>query len=224
VTDDAEVRSPAKVLWRVLAAVLGVAAAACMVMWGAGSNTATRATGSTIHQAVRSAAPTTVSPTPRHLVTAAAASAGPTALPVVLSIPTIDVRTRLLKLGEHQDGTVEVPGNPARAGWFRLGPPPGASGSSVILGHVDSMDGPAVFYRLKELEPGDRIAVRMDDGTTVRFRVHSSATYANADFPAKKVYGRRGRSQLNLVTCGGAYDASRGGYQSNVVVNARRTA
>jgi sortase (surface protein transpeptidase) len=223
VTDDAEVRPSTRARWVALAAALGVAAAACLVMWGASAQTTTPVTGSAAHPAVRPADPATSRPETRDL-TAAVAPEARAALPVALSIPAIDVRTHLLRLGERQDGTVEVPGNPALAGWFRLGPPPGASGSSVILGHVDSMNGPAVFYRLKELQAGDRIDVRMDDGTTVRFRVHSSATYPNADFPAKKVYGRQGRSQLNLVTCGGAYDAARGGYQSNVVVNARRTA
>ena len=115
-----------------------------------------------------------------------------------------------------------MPENPAVAGWFQLGPPPGAAGSSVILGHVDSTSGPAVFFRLDELSPGDRIAVRMDDGTTAQFRVRAVETYPNADFPARKVYGRQGRSQLNLVTCGGAYDSSRGGYQANVVVYSSR--
>ena len=141
---------------------------------------------------------------------------------MTLSIPAIDVRADVIRLGQHKDGTVEVPGNPAEAGWFQLGPPPGAAGSSVILGHLDSMSGPAVFYRLTELRPGDRLTVGLDDGTSVEFRVHSIRTYANADFPAKKVYGKQGRSQLNLVTCGGAYDSSRGGYQANVVVNARK--
>ena len=140
---------------------------------------------------------------------------------MTLTIPAIDVSTDVIGLGQHPDGTVEVPDDPAAAGWFQLGPTPGSAGSSVILGHVDSTSGPAVFYRLDELRAGDRIAVRLDDGTTVRFRVHSNQTYANADFPARKVYGKQGRSQLNLVTCGGAYDAARGGYQSNVVVNAR---
>jgi hypothetical protein len=65
------------------------------------------------------------------------------------------------------------------------------------------------------------VVVKLDDGSTARFRVHSVRTYANADFPAWKVYGRHGRRELNLVTCGGAYDASLGGYQANVVVNAR---
>jgi hypothetical protein len=63
--------------------------------------------------------------------------------------------------------------------------------------------------------------VQLDDGSSVGFRVHSIRTYANADFPARKVYGRHGRRELNLVTCGGAYDAGLGGYQANVVVNAR---
>jgi LPXTG-site transpeptidase (sortase) family protein len=156
---------------------------------------------------------------------AAAVSAVPAtprpARPVSLTVPAIDVRTRLIRLGQHEDGTVEVPRDPARAGWFDLGPPPGTPGSSVILGHVDSTAGPAVFYRLKELRVGDRILVRLNDGSTARFRVHSIRTYPNADFPAQKVYGSQGRSQLNLVTCGGAYDSSRGGYQANVVVNAR---
>ena len=71
-----------------------------------------------------------------------------------------------------------------------------------------------------ELQPGDRVVVRRDDGSTVRFEVRSVRTYLNADFPAQKVYGSHGRSELNLVTCGGAYDADLGGYQANVVVNA----
>ena len=213
-TDGLPTRSSKQRLWLALAALLGVAATVCLVMWGASSDPT-----STAAPAVDPSSSSTGTPA---VAAVAEAAPPPPALPLALSIPAIDVKTDVIRLGQHQDGTVEVPGNPAEVGWFQLGPPPGAAGSSVILGHYDSMTGPAVFYRLKELRPGDRIAVQLDDGTTVRFRVHSIATYANADFPAKKVYGKQGRSQLNLVTCGGAYDSSRGGYQANVVVNARR--
>ena len=206
-----------RVGWLVAALALAIAAAVCMVMWAARSNPGATAAPPADSSWSSPASPSTVPTTPL----APTATPLPPAGPVLLSIPAIDVRTHLLRLGQHQDGTVEVPGDPALAGWFDLGPPPGAAGSSVILGHVDSIHGPAVFYRLKELEPGDRVAVRLDDGTTARFRVHSVETYANADFPARKVYGKQGRSLLNLVTCGGAYDSSRGGYQSNVVVNTR---
>ncbi len=213
---SAGTRSASQLLWRAAAAVLGLAAVFCLLMWGASSNPTDAGT------LPGDPSPSTGAPAVEATTAVTAVTPVPAARPLALSIPAIGVRTRLVRLGQHQDGTVEVPGNPAEAGWFELGPPPGAAGSSVILGHVDSTSGPAVFYRLKELSPGDRIAVRLDDGTTVRFRVHSVETYDNADFPAQRVYGKQGRSQLNLVTCGGDYDSSRGGYQSNVVVYARR--
>ena len=81
----------------------------------------------------------------------AADPAPPIAKPVELSIPRIEVSTRLMGLGLEKDGSVEVPENAEVAGWFRRGPPPGSPGSSVILGHVDSLSGPAVFFRLREL-------------------------------------------------------------------------
>lgn len=143
------------------------------------------------------------------------------ARPVAVRIPAIGVSSGLARLALNDDGTVEVPEDPAQAGWYRLGTRPGALGSAVILGHVDSDQGPAVFYRLATLHRGDRVDVRLADGSAMRFRVRSVDTYLNAQFPAAKVYAARGGRFLNLVTCGGEYDASRGGYQANVVVHAR---
>lgn len=144
---------------------------------------------------------------------------GPPARPEYLSIPSIGVATDLIRLGLNDDRTVEVPENPARAGWFDQGPVPGQPGSSVVLGHVDSVDGPAVFYDLAKLEPGSTIEVRLTGGSVATFRVDRVATYPNEDFPAQEVYaGDPARRALNLVTCGGEYDAARGGWQSNVVV------
>ena len=141
--------------------------------------------------------------------------------PVALRIPAIDVDARVTRLGLNKDQTVEVPSNPADTGWYRLGPPPGQQGSAVILGHVDSMQGPAVFYRLRYLEPGDQVLVEAADGSTSTFRVIRLATYPNENFPAQKVYAAPGRRRvLNLVTCGGKYDPE-SGYQANVVVYTR---
>jgi sortase (surface protein transpeptidase) len=140
------------------------------------------------------------------------------ARPTHLRIPAIDVSATVTSLGIHPDQTVEVPANPDQAGWYRLGTLPGQAGSAVILGHVDSTHGPAVFYRLRSLTQGDEIAVRASDGSVTHFEVTSIATYANADFPAQKVYRPTGRPGLALVTCGGLYDSAHGGYQSNVVV------
>lgn len=144
------------------------------------------------------------------------------ATPVRLEIPTIGVTTRLVRLGLMPDRTVEVPGNADLAGWFHRGPAPGRRGSAVILGHVDSLDGPAVFARLQELRPGDDVTIRRDDGSRLRFVVTEAVLYPNADFPAQRVYAARGGRRLNLVTCGGTYDSGRGGYQSNLVVYTHR--
>ena len=201
--------------WRIAAALLTLAAVACLLMWAARSTPASEAAPPVSNPSTAS------TPTSRGPAPVAAPPAVELARPLSLRIPRIAVSTRLIRLGLQPDGTVEVPMDPDLAGWFRRGPPPGSPGSSVILGHVDSTTGPAVFYRLRELGPGDRIAVALDDGSTAWFRVHSVRTYANEDFPAQRVYGRQGRSELNLVTCGGDYDSDRGGYQSNVVVNAR---
>lgn len=141
--------------------------------------------------------------------------------PVALEIPAIDVSTPLMRLGLAPDHTVEVPTDADLAGWYRRGTPPGQAGSAVILGHVDSVDGPAVFARLGELQPGDSVQVSRADGSVVTFVVLKSATYLNADFPARRVYAAQGLRRLNLVTCGGDYDADRGGYQSNLVVYTR---
>ena len=138
--------------------------------------------------------------------------------PVELRIPAIALAVSLSTLGLNADGTVEVPTNIQQPGWFRMGPSPGQIGSAVILGHVDSYQGPAVFYQLRTLVAGDRISVGLADGVSVQFEVTSVAMYPKASSPDREVYGSHGSSQLQLVTCGGVFDSRSGHYLSNVVV------
>lgn len=90
----------------------------------------------------------------------------------------------------------------------------------MILGHVDSLDGLAVSYQLRFLTHGDRVGVRLRDGSVAHFAVRRVLTDPNAAFPARTVYAPHGYAALNLVTCGGSYDQQTG-YQSNVVVYTR---
>lgn len=168
--------------------------------------------------------PVTEAATPVARPPASSSRQRPRPSPVHLEIPAIDVATTLVRLGLMPDRTVEVPSDPDRAGWFDRGPAPGQRGSAVILGHVDSARGPAVFARLQELEPGDRVRVGRGDGSAATFVVRKAVLFANEDFPARRVYAARDGRRLNLVTCGGSYDSTRGGYQSNLVVFTRRDA
>jgi hypothetical protein len=141
--------------------------------------------------------------------------------PVRVEIPSIGVSSRLIRLGLNADGTMEVPRDYGRAGWFTGGAMPGQDGPAVISGHVDSKSGPAVFYRLRELRPGDTIRVRRADGGWLAFEVTGSARYAKAAFPTEAVFGPVTGPVLRLITCGGAFDRSSGHYLDNVVVTAR---
>ncbi len=91
-------------------------------------------------------------------------------------------------------------------------------GSAVILGHVDSRQGPAVFFRLRSLQAGDQVTVTRADCTVARFLVDAVATYPKTQFPARQVYGSHGYSALQLVTYGGDFDPKARSYRSNVVV------
>jgi hypothetical protein len=142
------------------------------------------------------------------------------ALPVRLQIPAIDVSTPLVKLGRLPDGSLEVPKAWGTAGWYDQGPRPGQPGPAVILGHVDSKSGPAVFYQLRALRPGDIVRVGLADGRTLTFRVQRLQRYPKDEFPTEAVYFPTLNRELRLITCGGEFDYARGSYLDNVVVYA----
>jgi sortase (surface protein transpeptidase) len=168
--------------------------------------------------AIRSAA--AAKQTPPMVATLAAARS----VPSTLRIPAIGLSVPLSTLGLNADGSVQVPSNTVEPGWFQYGPTPGQVGSAVILGHVDSYQGPGVFFQLRTLASGDQVFVDLADGETVQFTVNAVAEYSKQQFPAQRVYGSHGSSALQLVTCGGTFDHQTGSYLSNIVVYTSLTA
>jgi sortase (surface protein transpeptidase) len=145
----------------------------------------------------------------------------PESEPVVVSIPRIDTRSRLVKLGlDPDDGSMQVPA-PADAGWFTRGATPGALGPAVIAGHVTWNGAPAIFHRLGSMRRGDQVLVTRTDRRTAVFRVTRVARFAKSRFPSETVYGPIDHAGLRLITCGGTYDAARNRYLDNVIVFAR---
>ena len=142
------------------------------------------------------------------------------ARPVSLTIPVIGVRTGLVRLGLTSSGEMQVPSSTTVAGWYTGSARPGATGAAVIVGHIDSLTGPGVFFRLRLLHPGSRVYVRRADGTLAVFRVTSVRSYPKSRFPTLAVYGPVPDAELRLITCGGAFDVATGHYLSNVIVYA----
>ena len=161
---------------------------------------------------------------------AAAGTVGPAApkepslrrsAPVSVAIPDIGVRSPLLRLGLNPNGSMQVPDVSTSAGeaaWYKYSVTPGQIGTAVIEGHVDSQVGPAVFFRLGALHPGDHIDVSLADGMTAVFRVTGVREYTKIDFPTEIIYGPTNYASLRLVTCGGTFDYATGHYLSSVVV------
>jgi len=144
----------------------------------------------------------------------------PPSPPVRLEIPAIGVSTPLVRLGLDAGGRMQVPSDFQAAGWFTGAAEPGQLGPAVIAGHVDSRTGPAVFYRLRELRPGDLVRVVRADRRVVRFVVESLASFPKPALPADQLYGPTTAPALRLITCAGTFDRRRRSYRDNLLVSA----
>ncbi|MFI6904286.1 class F sortase [Nonomuraea sp. NPDC050394] len=141
--------------------------------------------------------------------------------PVRLRVPAIGLKTKIIPLALDKKGRLTAPKRYDVAGWNQAGPEPGERGPAVIAGHVDSKTGPAVFYKVRGLDPGDKIYVDRADGSTKAFTVHRLARYPKTAVPGRTVYGQTGGAELRLITCGGVFDRKKGSYRDNIVVFAR---
>jgi sortase (surface protein transpeptidase) len=164
--------------------------------------------------------PTTKTSTERHSTPTKSSSKGNRQMPrpVRITIPAIGVSAPVIPLGLNPDRTMQTPQSYSVAGWFRPGPEPGEVGAAIVVGHVDSHNGPGVFYRLRALQRGDRIGITLVTGRKLRFIVTSSRDVSKQHFPTALVYRHTRRSTLRLVTCGGRFDSSTGHYVNNHIV------
>lgn len=142
--------------------------------------------------------------------------------PVRVRIPAIDVDAEIISVGIDKNLAVEVPENIFTVGWYKLGPVPGAQmGSAVLVGHRDgAVDGAGVFYDLGRLRPGDVVTVFDAMGERLRYEVVAREVIDKDVMPMAELFSPYGQPLLTLISCGGSYDRSNGGYQANVVVTA----
>ncbi len=159
-----------------------------------------------------------VIPAPAGLADAATKALPAGLAPQRLSIPAIGVSSSLETLGIGAGGAVEVPKNPDRPGWLDRSPAPGQQGPAVIIGHLDSKTGPAVFLKLRQLKVGDPVVVTRHDGRKVTFTVDGVRSFEKTHFPTDATYGPVPGPALRLITCGGTYDHATKSYESNVIV------
>jgi sortase (surface protein transpeptidase) len=144
--------------------------------------------------------------------------------PARITIPDIGVDAPLEQLALRGDQKIAVPEEWDHAGWYETGFRPGEPGSAVVSGHFDDDKGaPAVFYELAKVQVGAEIIVAYPDGERYKFRVDRTdlvdATSVDREV-YDSIFGPAGEARLSLVTCDGAWDADRGGYDKRFIVHA----
>ncbi|WP_103353771.1 class F sortase [Amycolatopsis sp. CA-128772] len=142
--------------------------------------------------------------------------------PTSVKIPKIGAESSLLAVAVKTDGTISVPSvhTPMQAAWYKLSPVPGDVGPAIVLGHVDGDKKPGIFYKLKDLAPGDEVDVDRSDGKKLKFVVDRVTQVPKDTFPRDAVYGNSDKPELRLITCGGAFDHAEHSYKDNIVVYA----
>lgn len=151
--------------------------------------------------------------------------------PATLVIPRLQVEAPVLALGLDEQNYPAVPNDPDHVAWYTFTAAPGQTGNAVFSGHVDWVRRgrpiPGVFYRLRELELGDQIIVRREDGVEIQYRVIGNVAVEYNDPNVVKVMDRSAKDVITLITCGGTwlrdYRSPQGGsYSHRIIVRGER--
>ncbi|WP_051840474.1 class F sortase [Streptomyces sp. NRRL F-5126] len=144
-----------------------------------------------------------------------------------VEIPALGITAPVTGRGLDGKGAVDPPpfSTPGTVGWYDGGTQPGAAGTSILVGHVDTKTKAAVFYGLSAAKAGEKVRVARADGSVAEFTVDDVEVVSRKHFDADKVYGvsQHKRAELRLITCGGTFDRAAQEYTANVVVSAYLT-
>ena len=149
----------------------------------------------------------------------AAAAARAVHQPTQVQVGAIGLDAHVIPVGVDSKSQFDVPAA-TTVGWYRYGAAPGQPGASVLAAHVDYNGDRGAFFDLAKLEAGDRVEVKMDDGTTLHFTVTAVYQVQKHELPAEELFRKDGTPVLNLITCGGTFNPQKHSYNANVVVTA----
>lgn len=144
-------------------------------------------------------------------------------VPIRLKIPSLAINAPIESVGIDAYGVMLAPIDPVKVAWLNLGPNPGDIGTSVMNGHFGWKDGiPAVFDTLHAIKVGAKILVVDVKGVSTTFVVRAIKIYGFNTDATEAFESVDGKTYLNLITCGGAWDAVTKNYSNRLVVFAEK--
>ncbi|RIW26839.1 class F sortase [Bacillus salacetis] len=139
-------------------------------------------------------------------------------IPARIKIPSMDIDTEVISVGLLENGEMAVPEETEITGWYDRGVKAGAEGNAVIAGHVDSQEGPAIFFYLKNMEIGEEVTVSDESGKELTFKVKAKESYKDEEAPIEKIFGPDKERNLNLITCTGTFNHDEHLYPDRLVI------
>jgi LPXTG-site transpeptidase (sortase) family protein len=140
-----------------------------------------------------------------------------------LIIPSAGIDAPVVVKGVDAAGVMQSPDNAFDTAWYDFSAKPGYGGNAVFSGHVDYINvGKAVFWELKDLNPGDEIQIRLEDGTVYRYAVNFKQQYDAATAPVEEIVGPTPRETITLITCSGTFSNVSHQYDKRLIVRAER--
>ncbi len=146
--------------------------------------------------------------------------------PRFIRIPSIGVdTTRVLETGLTDDGAVETPEGIYDTSWFNGSAKiTDETGAIFVVGHYVGPNEAGVFFNLEDLNKGDIIEIEQGDGTKSFFKVVEIIDYSinNVDMARSLAPVDPSKLGLNLMTCGGNWDAGIQQYDRRTLVRTVR--
>ena len=140
----------------------------------------------------------------------------------ILTIPAIRISAPVVPMGLRRDGFMDLPYNPHQVAWYHFTGKPGTGGNAVFSAHVDYINyGPAVFWNLHNLHPGDDVSIRLSDATLIHYSVTESYTIPKEQLDIQRLVAPTDTETVTLITCAGAF--ANDDYSHRVIVRAERT-
>jgi LPXTG-site transpeptidase (sortase) family protein len=140
-----------------------------------------------------------------------------------LVIPAVGIDAAVVVKGVDAAGVMQAPDNAFDTAWYDFSAKPGYGGNAVFSGHVDYINvGKAVFWDIKDLNEGDEIHVRLDDGTVYRYAVTFKQQYEASTAPVSEIVGPTPKETVTLITCSGTFSSATHQYDKRLVVRAER--
>lgn len=145
-------------------------------------------------------------------------------VPLAIRIPNAAVDASVERL-DIVDGVMPNPSGPWVVSWYHDLATLGRRDNVVMAGHVDYWDvGPAVFWNLSQLVPGDQMDVLSENDKTFTYALEWTKNYVVAEMTREdfdEMLGAAGGEALTLITCAiGSWDEAAQEYRERTVLRA----